>query len=371
MNNSGKGLIPEDVKSSSFEWSSAEDIVECLMSISKARNIAYVSFFGGEPLLKMDLINSVISQKSKFSDGSVRFAFTTNAYLPFNQEIINSIINNNIILNISLDGPKVIHNSSRIAKDGGDCFNNVIDNLNILKGNDYKCALISVLDERGIDHGKSIRDISDFLSKYSAVYKINPAYALNGSQKDIVEYSEKLLEEQSTFIDSIFDSIRNRDEMQYIYENNVLLTISNIVKQKKKVYVCGASGVIAVFPDKRAYACYNLMDDSFLISDNVVKEKPSIIDSSLHEKMNRLRIENYPVEYREVELYGNDYCPLENNFQSFAYIYRKKMIENVTKNLQSFIVGSAEHLSLVNYLNKGFNNPYFKNAGPMESLLIK
>ncbi|MDR1000583.1 MAG: 4Fe-4S cluster-binding domain-containing protein [Clostridiales bacterium] len=364
INNSGKDLIPPDSQIS--EWSSSEDIIDCLINLSKIKNIHYIKFFGGEPMLKFTLLKEVVEQKEKFSeDSSVKFAFTTNAYDKFDQSMLDFFVYNRIILNISLDGPEEINNASRLAKDRGNCFKNVIKNLELLRKRGFPFALIAVVDDRLTDSKFTINDISDFLYTYSPIYKIEPSYILD---RGINNYTgnrmlrfDKLLNQQAVFIDDIFIKIASLDEGNYTYENNVLLTMKNIIYNEHHDFICSAAKSITIFPNKRAYSCYNLISDRFLVSKDISNEDTEILEETLSQKQEILKFSYYPNEYKLIENFGGDYCPLENNFDSFAYLYRKNMIENVKRNLRDIRSGSAEHLSLLNYIDKGFTNRYFYN----------
>lgn len=358
INNSGEDLIIDNEKAK--EWESSEDIIKCLENIAKVRNIEIVKFFGGEPLLRADLIEEIIKNKYRFSnDGNVKFAFTTNAYKRISSRLLELMKKNRVILNISLDGPEMLNNAARIARDGGNCYKNVIDNLRLLFDHEYPFAIVSVLDERVVDFKSSISEISKFISKYTPIYKIEPAYMI----KEIDEFGYKqneILKQQKEFINNIFEGIFSLDESNYIYENNILRTMHAIVYNKTKDYVCSAAGFIAVFPSNEAYSCYNLMEKKYRISEDISLIEPQKLDRILEEKKELLKISNFPKEYKEIEFFG-DYCPKENNFKSFAYLYRKKMIENIYENLKNIKPGSMEHLSLLSYINKGFSYDFFKS----------
>lgn len=359
VNDSGSALIPNN--SLINEWESEKDIIDCLINISKARNIDVIKFYGGEPLLKSEMIIKILDAKCEFSrNNNVKFALTTNAYDKIEEKLLKKFMEHNVILNISLDGPEMLHNAYRKTNDDGNCYRGVMYNLEQLKKSNFAFSLVSVLDKRVIDYNYTLVDLALFLSKYTPVYKIDPVYEINKTtiRQNIIE---NLLKMQRDLIRIIFESILSLEEDKYIYENNILLTINSIVHKNKKEYVCSASDMLAIFPNKNTFSCHNLMNENFLISNDISKESPMSINNILNEKKELLRMDNFSSKYKEIELYGSDYCPLENNFTSFAYQYRKHMIINVSDNLLKITQGSAEHLSLLNYINKGFLNPFQKN----------
>lgn len=360
INESGNDLvIDKDAKS---EWESAEEVIKCLENISKVRNIRLIKFFGGEPMLRDEMIKTIILNKNKFNpNGDVQFALTTNAYREFSPDVLEIMMANKTIINISLDGPEEIHNAARIAADKGNTFRAVLDNIEILKKANYPFALIGVLDERLVEHGISISDISRFARDISPIHKLDPVYELNASQNGNGNNSNTLalLHQAKDLVHEVFQGIRSLDVEKYIFENNIIRTMHNIVVNKEKKEVCSARYSLALFPNKSVYTCYNLATDQHLVAKDISKIDRKLLERNIIEKQNLLGLENFPKEYRDVQFFG-DYCPKENNFNSFAYLYRKNMIDCVTDELNKIIPGSPEHLSLLNYLTQGFNLDYFK-----------
>lgn len=90
------------------------------------------SFFGGEPLLHFDLIQSIVSyiqKKSKLSTITVNYSITTNGTI-YSRKIADFIKDNKVSLCISIDGPQYIHDRNRVDKHKKGSFNTVIKNIN-------------------------------------------------------------------------------------------------------------------------------------------------------------------------------------------------------------------------------------------------
>ena len=89
------------------------------------------NFFGGEPLLRFDLIEKAISYIRNHEgklENPVSFSITTNGTL-INDYIISVVDRENINLCISLDGTENVHNLNRCYKNGRGSFDNVLSNL--------------------------------------------------------------------------------------------------------------------------------------------------------------------------------------------------------------------------------------------------
>lgn len=132
----------------------------------------YISFYGGEPLLRFDLMKYAIEYaKEKLADKKVFYGFTTNMTL-MNQEIatyLAQILNLSIIC--SIDGPEEIHNSNRVYADGKGTYKDVINGLKIFK---------SELDKMG-NHSVQI----NFNSVYMPPYEKEKLYKIDAYFKEL------------------------------------------------------------------------------------------------------------------------------------------------------------------------------------------
>lgn len=94
----------------------------------------FVSFYGGEPLLNFRLIESIICYITERTTKEIDWSMTTNGTLLTNQRC-DYLAEKAFLLNISLDGPKHIHDRYRVYKDGTGTFDSVIRNLEYIKAN--------------------------------------------------------------------------------------------------------------------------------------------------------------------------------------------------------------------------------------------
>jgi len=100
-----------------------------------------IGFYGGEPLLELQLIKEIIayvdSQTKRipsFKDLNIKYRMTTNGYL-LNGETIDYLYKKGISLDISLDGPEKEHNKFRKLKDGSETWKDVFKNIKYIKEN--------------------------------------------------------------------------------------------------------------------------------------------------------------------------------------------------------------------------------------------
>lgn len=93
----------------------------------------YISFYGGEPLIRKDLIIHTIKRAvSKFGKDMVYFGMTTNATL-LDLNFIEQIKGYNFDILVSFDGPKEIHNLNRKFNNNNGSYDIIYNNLMKIK----------------------------------------------------------------------------------------------------------------------------------------------------------------------------------------------------------------------------------------------
>lgn len=97
-------------KRMSFEI--AKQAVDFYFAHNTNKDAGVISFYGGEPLLEMELIKKIVVYSEKLYEGKeLRFNMTSNATL-LTDEIADFLYEHNFNLTISLDGPEEVHNQS-------------------------------------------------------------------------------------------------------------------------------------------------------------------------------------------------------------------------------------------------------------------
>jgi uncharacterized protein len=111
--------------------STAQKIIDFIFEISPRSEKISIGFFGGEPLLEFGLIEeitTIIRSHNSFQPNRVEIAIATNGTI-FSQNMANFLIDNNITLNVSCDGPAIVHDAFRHFPDGSGCSNIVENNI--------------------------------------------------------------------------------------------------------------------------------------------------------------------------------------------------------------------------------------------------
>ena len=125
------------------ELEMSDDILEASLALALERSIKLkhnylnITFFGGEPLLRMDSIRKgvklaksmVKARRSEVpKDFGLRFAVNTNGTL-LTDDILDYFKKEKFQIYISLDGPQRKHNISRVYVNGKGCFKEVAPHI--------------------------------------------------------------------------------------------------------------------------------------------------------------------------------------------------------------------------------------------------
>lgn len=127
---------------------------------------AYISFYGGEPLLGFQLIKEAVQYTlGKKGKTNYRFSMTTNGTL-LNKEIISFLVDHDFSMLVSLDGPEYVNDRYRSYKNGGGTFQRILKNLQDIKQSysEYYSQRVGISCVIAPPYN-TLDDILDFFSK--------------------------------------------------------------------------------------------------------------------------------------------------------------------------------------------------------------
>lgn len=213
----------------------------------------FISFYGGEPLLRIDLIRELVEYvKTKYGNDKYNFNITTNGTL-LNKEIMSFCILHNIRLMVSLDGPEKINNRYRVyRKDGNSSgtFPIIMKNLAFIKNYDnayYKrnVSISSVLAPPFDD----IEETLEFFSRHETFSEIRNGNGINSSFVDTSNttfFEDFGLQESMMGLSSVYDrflerlkeAILDNDMQRLTIEKSVIHSILNNLAMRsiKRIY---------------------------------------------------------------------------------------------------------------------------------------
>ena len=114
----------------SMTWELAKKSIDYLYNHSNEVEKVRISFYGGEPLLRFDLIKQCIEYiKEAYPERNTTYGITTNGTL-LSGKIAEFLISNKFSVTVSLDGSKKDHDSNRkFASNGEGSFDTIINNI--------------------------------------------------------------------------------------------------------------------------------------------------------------------------------------------------------------------------------------------------
>lgn len=116
-----------------MDWETAKKALDFYLLRSAETEKLDIGFYGGEPLLKMDLIKKCVAYvNSCVQSKKVTYSMTTNGTL-LTPEIAQFLFENNFSLTISLDGSREEQNRYRVFSNGTGSFDVIMKNLAAIK----------------------------------------------------------------------------------------------------------------------------------------------------------------------------------------------------------------------------------------------
>jgi len=105
--------------------------VDFLFSQSGQQKELSIIFFGGEPLLEFGLIQQMviyIREKEAENRKKVNLSLSTNGFL-LNQRVVDFLVKNRIGCQVSIDGPKEVHDRNRCLPDGRGSYDEILPGI--------------------------------------------------------------------------------------------------------------------------------------------------------------------------------------------------------------------------------------------------
>lgn len=215
-----------------------------------------ITLYGGEPLQgeNRELIEYIIHKGMEL--GRYFFTVTNGHDLEYYMDLLGK--DKIRILQITMDGPRDIHNKRRISTDGKDSYDRIINNIErVLSETEAEVRLRINLDQQNYPY---IMDLLDEFDKRG--FLDNEAFSIGASpvvgiDKDAILHDKLIALEKD--LDSNYPNLRDvlmgRSRMNH---NKVLPTLFFGTPLSLKVTGCGASHNLKVFaPDGSIYSCWS------------------------------------------------------------------------------------------------------------------
>ena len=110
-------------------WEIARNSLDCFLALTSAQRLVKIVLFGGEPLLNWGLIQKCLRYlRDSYAARKIQVQLVSNVTL-LQKSILETLIDFDAQLEVSLDGPQPIHDGARSFGDGRGTYQHVCDRL--------------------------------------------------------------------------------------------------------------------------------------------------------------------------------------------------------------------------------------------------
>lgn len=175
-------------KDMSFEI--AKKAIQYLKSKSPDEKEIFINFYGGEPLLQIDLIKKCVNFIRRIiKDKKIYFSLTTNGIL-ITRDIAKFLSYEDFSVTVSLDGPEELHNKYRKKINGNGSYNDTIRGLfNLVNAYKKKLNLISInmvySPPFSIDKIKRMLNFKNYIPWLPEEVNVSTTYPISGSIEEV------------------------------------------------------------------------------------------------------------------------------------------------------------------------------------------
>jgi uncharacterized protein len=235
----------------------ARQSVEFMLKESGDNEVAHLTFFGGETLMNFPVLKETIAYARRRADEvgkKVDFSLTTNATL-LRPEIIEFLIENDVGVTISIDGPKDMQDKFRVFHNGAGSYDVVAPKIKSLLQQHRKKPVGArvTLTSPTLD----VRKIYKHLTEEFGFREIGfaPVTTAPGREYTIEDAGFTSMLEQ--FRELAFEFMESAVENRHHGFSNVKETLEEIHKGMSKAYPCGAGlGLMGVATDGDVALCH-------------------------------------------------------------------------------------------------------------------
>lgn len=271
-----------------------EAAIDFLIKSSENRKNIEVDFFGGEPLLNIDVLKKLVDygrEAATRAGKQIKFTVTTNAVL-LNDEIAGYISREGLSIVLSLDGRQGVNDIMRPFKSGKGSYEVITSNiLNFIKKYDYKDYYIrGTFTRNNLDFAADVIHIAELGLKNISIEPVvgGPEEEYSLRREDI----PVLFAEYEKLVRELIVREKQGKGLNFFHFN---IDLHGGPCIKKRLSNCGAGNeYVAVTPDGTIYPCHQLVGRENFKMGNVV-------DGQLKKE-----IVSY---FREAHVYNKSQCP--------------------------------------------------------------
>lgn len=258
--NGARDLMSQEMADKTLDW---------FLKQAKESNVLNINLFGGEPLTNIPLVKYMVKrcrELEKEYDKKIYITISTNGTI-LNDELVQLIKENDIGLQLSIDGDKEIHDANRPAANGKSSYDMLAENVKTLLGEVDNAGLIpratvakGVTDvPRIVNH--MLNDMHFKCVALTPALGSHPETSYN--QEDLDEYFKKYDELAETFL----EKLRQGEEFNiYPFTSEV----DAVSKGIRRIYGCGSGlGFASIDIKGNIYPCMRFIGNEDYIIGHV------------------------------------------------------------------------------------------------------
>lgn len=214
---------------------------------SSAQRIMYL--YGGEPLLNSKIaLKSLDYIRDKYSELKISPQMVTNGSL-IDKNLARDLVERGVIISVSLDGPKKVHDMARICRSNNSSFDEALRGYRNLQ--EAGCKNLSISLTIGSHNAKNLRENVEYLVNELKPYGFGFNFLI-GSPEQLRSINADIDEVTDQVIDT-FNFLRKEG----IFEDRMMRKLRAFVNQRIHLKDCGGVGnQLVITPDGYAGPCH-------------------------------------------------------------------------------------------------------------------
>lgn len=240
-----------------------------------------LSLFGGEPLLKKELLYETVRYvNEKYGNTKVKYSTTTNCTL-IDDEIINFFKENNFDVRVSIDGDKKTHELNRIGNGESCKYETILENIMKIKNAGIKFSIRMTLTKNNFRN--LVDNVKYFYNLGFREICLGMDYFNEFSDAEIEDFREKITELKEYYLELI-DSGENLTID--IFDGKFL---SALMDEQRGLALCaGGYENFKIATDGRLYPCSFVMNsDEFNVGDVSTGANTKITTREINKSMKK------------------------------------------------------------------------------------
>ncbi len=223
----------------------------------KSKEPLCITFFGGEPLMRIDIIKHVIEyMKTQYPNEMVTYSITTNGTI-LNDDVIAVLRDNHFSVLVSIDGPDNEYNL-RVDHYGNKSFSKVMEFIDKLKKNNVYVELRATL----VNSNPYILETFDFFEKMRTTFYVAFAYSSENRNHKYSNYDSdtlQLIKKQFEKLAMYYlKKMRNGEKIF----NKQFYTYNDILRYRRNNQIpCGAArSYFSITSDGTIFSCTHFIN---------------------------------------------------------------------------------------------------------------